>query len=80
MLKIGDTVAAPVCKVFPQRKQSRSKYGYDIGKVIATGTNKKSGKPAVKVQFTVNGSVWAYRVTTEPTLEKWCLTADCDKV
>lgn len=78
--RIGDKVAAPVCVTNPDRKGARSRCGYDIGSVIATGKNKKSGKPAVKVRFTTADSVWAKRVTAEPFLEKWCLSADIDKI
>lgn len=77
---IGDRVAAPVGVIFPDRVGSRSRCGYDVGKVIALGKNKKTGKPAVKVSIPVADSVWAKRVTSEPFLEKWCLAADCDKV
>lgn len=77
---LGDRVAAPVCVVFPNRKAARSRYGYDIGVVTATGKNKKTGKPAVKVCIQTSESVWAKRTTGEPQLEKWCLAADCDKV
>ena len=80
MIKIGDKVAAPVCVTNPERKYARSRYGYDIGTVIATGKNKKTGKPAAKVRIPVSGSIWAKRVTQEEYLEKWCLAADCDKI
>lgn len=78
--KIGDRVAAPVCVINPERKYARSKCGYDVGTVIATGRNKRTGKPAVKVRIPVSESVWAKSLTTEPFLEKWCLAADCDKI
>lgn len=78
--KKGDKVAAPVLLTNPERKYTRSRYGYDIGTVIATGTNKKTGKLAVKVRIPVSDSVWAKRITQEDFLEKWCLAADCDKV
>lgn len=77
---IGDKVAAPVCVTVPERKSARSRYSYDIGEVVATGKNKKSGKPAIKVRFPTADSIWVKRVTKEPFLEKWCLTKDCDKV
>lgn len=80
MIKTGDKVAAPVCVTNPERKYARSRYGYDIGTVIATGKNKKTGKPAVKVRIPVSESTWAKRVTQEEYLEKWCLAADCDKI
>lgn len=78
--RIGDRVAAPVCVTNPDRKLARSRCGYDIGIVIATGKNKKSGKPAIKVRFTTADSVWVKRITTEPFFEKWCLSADIDKI
>ena len=78
--RIGDRVAAPVCVTNPDRNGARSRCGYDIGTVIATGKNKKSGKPAVKVRFTTTDSVWVKRITTEPFFEKWCLYADIDKI
>lgn len=78
--RIGDKVAAPVCVTNPDRKVARSRCGYDIGTVIAIGKNKKSGKPAVKVRFTTADSVWVKQVTNEPFLEKWCLSADADKI
>lgn len=80
MIKKGDRVAAPVVVLFPERKPARSRYGYDIGTVIALGKNKRTGAPAVKVSIKTDGSVWAYRLTKEPVLEKWCLAADCDKI
>ncbi len=78
--KVGDTVAAPVCVTNPEKKIARVRYGYDLAKVIATGRNKKSGKPALKVRFTTADSIWVKRVTTEPFLEKWVLAKDCDKI
>lgn len=78
--RIVDNVAAPVCVTNPDRKWARSRCGYDIGTVIATGKNKKSGEPAVKVRFTTADSVWVKRITTEPFFEKWCLSADIDKI
>ena len=78
--KIGDKVAAPVVLLFPERKTARSRYGYDIGTVIATGRNKGTGKPAVKVKIPVPDSVHLKRFTDLPFLEKWCLAEDCDKV
>lgn len=78
--KVNDIVAAPVCVTNPDRKPARSRFGYDLAKVIATGRNKKSGKPALKVRFTTADSVWAKRITNEPFLEKWVLAKDCDKV
>ena len=80
MIKKGDRVAAPVVVLFPERKPARSRYGYDIGTVIALGRNKRTGAPAVKVRVELPGSVWAYRLTKEPVLEKWCLAADCDRI
>lgn len=77
---VGDRVAAPICVIFPEKTGARSRYGYDIGTVVATGKNKKTGKPAVKVNITVSDSVWAKHITKENELEKWCLAADCDKV
>lgn len=78
--KVNDIVAAPVCVTNPDKKPARSRYSYDLAKVIATGRNKKSGKPALKVRFTTADSVWAKRITNEPFLEKWVLAKDCDKV
>lgn len=78
--KVGDTVAAPVCTINPEKKIARVRYGYDLAKVIATGRNKKSGKPALKVRFPTADSIWVKRVTKEPFLEKWCLAQDCDKI
>lgn len=78
--KIGDQVAAPVCVTNPEKKIARVRYGYDLGNVIATGRNKKSGKPAIKVRFPTADSIWVKRVTKEPFLEKWCLAQDCDKI
>ena len=78
--KVGDTVAAPVCTTNPEKKIARVRYGYDLAKVIATGRNKKSGKPALKVRFTTVDSIWVKRVTTESFLEKWVLAKDCDKI
>ena len=78
--KIGDRVSAPVCVIFPEKKGTRSKYGYDIGRVIATGRNKRTGKPAIKVSIPVPDSVWAKRITNEPVLERWCFASDCDKI
>lgn len=78
--RVGDRVAAPVCVIFPERKGARSRCGYDIGVVVATGKSKKTGKPAVKVCIQTSESVWAKRMTKEPQLEKWCLAAACDKV
>lgn len=78
--KVGDKVAAPVCTIFPNKKLTRSKCGYDIGRVIATGRNKRTGNPAVKVSIPVPESVWAKRITDDPVLEKWVLSADCDKM
>ena len=78
--KVGDTVAAPVCTINPEKKIARVRYGYDLAKVIATGRNKKSGKPALKVRFTTADSIWVKRVTTELFLEKWVLAKDCDKI
>lgn len=79
-MKIGDTVAAPVYDIFPNRKQSRSRYGYDIGVIVATGKNKKTKRPAVKVQFKTAESTWAKRLTDSPVLEKWCYLKDVDKI
>lgn len=78
--KSGDKVAAPVVLNFPERKYARSRYGYDIGTVVATGQNKKSGKPAIKVKFTTGETQWVKKITKEPMFEKWCLAADCDKI
>lgn len=78
--KVGDKVAVPVCVVFPNKKGARSRCGYDIGTVVSTGKNKKTGLPAVKVSIPVGESVWAKRLTNEPELKKWALARDCDKV
>lgn len=78
--KIGDKVAAPVCVTNPERRVARSRCSYDLGTVIATGRNKKSGKPAIKVRIPTLDSIWAKRITSEPFLEKWCLAEDCDKI
>lgn len=78
--KKGDRVAAPVCVVFPNRRGARSRFGYDIGTVVAVGKNKKTGKPAVKVRVLVSESIWAKRISNDPEFEKWCLAADCDRV
>lgn len=77
---VGDKVAAPVCVTVPERKPARSRYSYDIGEVIATGRNKKNGKPAVKVRFTTADTIWAKRITKDPFLVKWCFDKDCDRV
>lgn len=79
-IKIGDKVAAPVVVVFPERRAARSRYGYDIGTVIAVGKNKRTGTPAVKVRIPVADSVHCKKLTEEPFFEKWVFMADCDKV
>lgn len=80
MFKVGDKVGVPTVKLFPQQKQARSKYGYDIGEVIALGRGKKTGLPAIKVRVPTGDSVWAKRITKEPFLDKWALANDCDPV
>lgn len=77
---VGDKVAAPVCIIFPEKTGTRSRYGYDIGVVVATGKNKKTGKPAIKVSIPVSDSVWAKKITEDSELQRWCLASDCDKV
>ena len=79
-MKIGDRVAAPVCVTNPYRKPTRSKYSYDIGTIVALGRHKKTGKPAAKIRFVTQGSVWAYRMTKEPVYERWCFVKDLDLV
>lgn len=77
--KVGDKVAAPVCDVFPWKKKTRSRCGYDIGTVVATGKNKKTGMPAIKVSIPTKNSIWLKK-TKKETVEKWVLCEDCDRV
>lgn len=78
--KVGELAAVPMALLFPDRTGARSRYGYDIGVVTATGRNKKTGKPAIKVRIPVSESVWAKKQTNEAELEKWFFAADCDKM
>lgn len=77
---VGDKVGVPILKLFPGRAHTRSVYGYDVGEIIATGRNKKTGLPAIKVRVQTSSSTWAKKVTEEPILEKWALCSDCDKM
>lgn len=79
-MKIGDKVAAPVCVLHPKRNPTRSKYGYDIGTIVAMGRNKKTGEPAVKVRFVTLGSIWVSKITKESSYEKWCFMKDVDMI
>lgn len=80
MIKKGSDVAVPIFPIFPDRAQTRAKYGYDIGKVIATGTNKCTGKRGVCVRIDVKSSVWANRVTDKEIYDKWFNEDDVDIV
>lgn len=78
--RVGGRVAAPVFESHPERKAVRSRYSYDIGTVVATGKHKKTGKPAVKVQFIASECIWIKRITKSPIFEKWFLAEDCDRI